>query len=93
MKENPFKSAINAFKKSALNNYASFRNTSPDTAIHNLNEIKYGLAGIGLTTLAWVSAFTAPTIVSLVLAGGAGFYFNKARQEGKNFKQKLAVKN
>lgn len=46
--ENPIKAGVNAFKSAVVKNWASFRGTTTEAAAKNIEEIKYGLATVGL---------------------------------------------
>lgn len=76
-RENPIKAGISAFKTSAIQEWASFRGTTTEAAIANIEEIKYGLATVGLFFIAWVTAINNP-VVSLMAASAAGYTFDKA---------------
>lgn len=75
--ENPIKAGINAFNKATIQNWASFRGTTTEAAAVNIEEIKYGLATVGLFLIAWVNVLSNPA-VSLMAATGAGFTLFKA---------------
>lgn len=75
-RESAFRSAINAYKKQFVNNWADFMGQTPEAALANINEVKNTLIGIGLVGIGIMSV----NIPALVLGAGigAGWFFHKA---------------